>query len=174
MTLFGAYLVGRGRLSWAWVYWMTVMGNFSSASIFYFLGKYKGRDFIQRSKSKWINAKTMSKLEGWYNRFGSITIFASRLLPGFRSTVPLFAGIAGLSFLRMTPPLLAAILFWHFLLLQLGSTIGREWEEIVAFFKSIQRVLLVVAIVVAVMIAIYYFYYQWNQVRTNDDNERGK
>ena len=65
VVLFGAYLVGRGELSFVPVFLTTVAGSFIGFMAIYYLGLKKGRDFFNKNVGKSIfNSNFYNIFEG--------------------------------------------------------------------------------------------------------------
>ena len=77
-------------------------------------------------------------------RFGIAGIFISRLLPGFRSFVAPFAGLANLSPAKALIPISAAATLWYGFLVYVGVQLGEEWEAINRLVSSLNRTLAII------------------------------
>ena len=84
-------------------------------------------------------------------------IFLSRFLPAFRAMAPVFAGIIRLSPIRLVPPLALASGIWYGVLVILGATASRRWEQIVAIFSQVSGILLWIAIPLLILVLVWWF-----------------
>jgi Uncharacterized membrane-associated protein len=83
-------------------------------------------------------------MEREYLRFGIAGIFISRLLPGFRSFVAPFAGLANLSPAKTLIPIAAAATLWYGFLVYVGVQLGEEWEAINHLVSRLNRTLAII------------------------------
>lgn len=95
----GAFLVSlelikNGQYSFWSMYWFIVVAQVSGAVIGYGLGRFLEEQLVRwlsRSK-KFVEAK--DKIHGWYDKYGSITVLATRLIGYVRPWSSLIAGFA--------------------------------------------------------------------------------
>lgn len=155
ITVFGAYLAGRGLIAPLPVFLFTATGNLASNILLYYIGLSRGRDFVARHK--WLFHQDMlARLTLFYRKWGQLAIFGSRFLVGFRSMVPLFAGVSRFKPRKFIIPVAVSILVQHSLLVWLGYTVGQRWEYIKAMLREVNLGLGVVTAVVVVGIIIWF------------------
>jgi alkaline phosphatase len=77
-----------------------------------------------------LQPRQLASLDAFYRRYGFSVIFVSRFLPMFRALVPVFAGVSRLGVVRTAIPMAIASGLWYGLLVWLGATTGRNWEQI--------------------------------------------
>jgi membrane protein DedA with SNARE-associated domain len=155
ITLFGAYLAGLGLVNPFQVFGWTATGNLFSNLIIYYLGLRNGRSFIKKHH-RLFHPELLPRVALFYRKCGMGMIFASRFLVGFRSMVPLFAGISRLRLSRFLPPLICSIIVQHALLVYLGFSVGQNWEYIKKVLKNINLGLGIAALVLAAVIFFWF------------------
>jgi membrane-associated protein len=157
-VLLGAFLSAAGSASATTVFLVTWLANIASASLVYFLAHRFGRTFfLEHHLGKLlINEKQMQQIGGFYRRWGTPAIFASRFLPAFRAMVPVFAGVTHVKFRRVFIPLAAASGVWYGALVYLGAKAGQNWDAIMSFFSRASSVLLGVAVVLLAAFAYWW------------------
>ena len=151
---FGAYLSGRGFLGTLPVYLWSVAGNLSSHLLIYYLGRTQGRDFIKKHP-RMFHSELIPRIALLYRRWGVGLIFISRFLVGMRSIVPLFAGVSRFRLRRFLFPITVSVLFHHALLVYLGHTVGRNWEQIKQILKNVNLGLGLVAVALLVVVIFW-------------------
>jgi membrane protein DedA with SNARE-associated domain len=146
----GAFLAARGDASPWLTFGSTLVGNMSGVALTFWLGRRYGsawiaRRFFKRSDESLAEAR----LRGLHTRFGAVSLFVSRFLPGFRAVVPPLAGALRLpvvpSFLTMT----VASAVWYGALTWLGFRVAGDLEGLVARIGRANRVLAVAAVAIA-------------------------
>jgi membrane protein DedA with SNARE-associated domain len=118
-----------------WSFWIVVvvatLGNTTGSLIAYGIGAYGGRPFLERyGRYLLIRHHEIELAEQWFLRWGSPTVFFSRMLPIVRTFISFPAGVA-----RM--PLGKFVLFstlgaipWSIALVWSGMQLGANWEQI--------------------------------------------
>lgn len=139
VILYAAYLAGRGDLNPYIVYLVSVMGSWLGAMGLYSLFYWKGRDFlINRSQRFFTHSRTL-ELESWIKRWGAGVIIVNRFLPGVRSILLAWAGVARTNKLMVAGASLVSVLIFNLLVVYLGFSAGMNWEEVRAIFSYITR-----------------------------------
>ncbi|MEA2062453.1 MAG: DedA family protein [Gemmatimonadota bacterium] len=172
ITVFGAYLAGRGILAWPMVYLFTVTGNMASNLFLFYLGRGRGRNFI-KNHPRLFHPELIPRVGLFYRRWGAGLIFGSRFLVGMRSIVPLFAGVTHLRPRKFLVPITVSILLQHALLIFLGHSVGKNWEEILQLVKNVNLGLGLVAAVLVVLAVFWYRKlnrYLKHELETTDEN----
>ena len=150
----GGFVAGLGTLSVGGVFVVVWFFNVAGAVAVYALGRRYGREFFRTGRGrKLIPVGQWDRLEAFYRRWGVAAIFAGRFFPGFRALVPVFAGVAGLGWLRVVPPVAVASAIWYGVLVRLGFLAGDNLEAVTGAVVRTQRWLLVSSVVLAVVLA---------------------
>ena len=155
ITVFGAYLAGRGFLDPVIVFSATVAGNIATNLFLYYIGIHRGRAFIRKHK-RLFHEDLLPRIALFYRKWGVGTIIFSRFLVAFRSIVPLFAGVSRLRPRKFILPIICAILIQHALLVYLGYMLGQKWEFIKAVLRDINLGLGLLALALAVLIFFWF------------------
>lgn len=156
--LLGGFLAGRARLDpWA-VFVVTWVCNVGSALLVYGVGRRYGRSFFELGMGrKLLDEGQLRRMDRFYRRWGGLAIFWSRFLPGFRSAVPVFAGVSRRPFVPVAVPLAAASAIWYGVLVWLGATTARNLETLLRWLRNTNRVLLVLAVVLTLLVAAWWW-----------------
>lgn len=146
---FAGILVSQGQMTfWAAVGW-TVAGQLTGSLIAYAVGTYGGRPFLERyGKYALIRHQELDRAERWFARYGEVTAFTTRLLPGARTFISVPAGAARMNLGRFLGYSLLGILPWTMLLVWAGEKLGPIWDKPLwhGCFRGVE-VLVVVAFV---------------------------
>lgn len=164
-VLLGAFLAQRTGVNLWMVFAVTWCCNIISALGVYGLARRWGPQFFEHGIGHFLlKPHQMRQVDGFYRRWGTMAILVSRFLPAFRAIVPVFAGVSGMTLLRVTVPLALASGAWYGGLIVLGSVAGRNWEAILRVFGQISGWLAVLA---GVLIAAFVYWW-WRSRRAEE------
>lgn len=151
----GGYMAYTGRLTfWAAVF-AGVLGGLIGSIVAYVVGYYGGRPFIIKyGKYILINQNDFEKADKWFNKYGQITVFTSRLLPIIRTFISLPAGIARVDFKRFVFYTILGSLPWSIALTYAGFALGQNWRTIKASLSWLDDMIIAVLLI----LVVYYIY----------------
>ncbi|HUU30440.1 MAG TPA: DedA family protein [archaeon] len=155
ITVFGAYLAGLGFLDPVLVFGCTAAGNLATNIFVYYLGRANGREFI-KNHPRMFHPELLPRVALFYRKWGMGTLFISRFLVGFRSVIPLFAGVSRFRLRRFLVPVIFAIAIQHALLVYFGFYLGQNWAYIKTILKELNLGLGAVAAVLAVLVFLWF------------------
>lgn len=158
IALAGGFLAGRGVTDPILTFLVVWLCNVGTALFTYWVGRRYGTRFFQGRLGKMIlQPGQMAKLGSLYARHGGKVIFFSRYLPGFRAVVPVFAGTSGMSLPRTAFPIALASGLWYGLIVYLGATAGRNWEQIRTQVEASGRWLGLAAVVLFAVVGWWWW-----------------
>ena len=79
-------------------YAAAILGNTSN----YWIARFFGKRIIDSGKVKALTPERMAKLDGFFERFGGLTIVITRFMPFFRTFAPFIAGTGHMNFGKFT------------------------------------------------------------------------
>ena len=129
IMLFAGSSVAAGELTLFGVVAAGVLGNLAGSWIAYAVGYYGRLDLLEKNKLIHISPKHLKWADDWFERYGSATVFFSRMLPIVRTFISLPAGVARMPFWRFTAYTLAGCIPWVLMLALVGEAVGENWEE---------------------------------------------
>jgi len=151
---FAGYLSFTGQFNvWIVVAVATAAGIFGSL-IDYYIG-LKGVQSLIKNKvlgKVILSAGQLEVAEKWFDKHGSLMVFASRLIPGFRTTFSFPAGAVKMPMKKFLTLTTGGCLMWNIVLVYLGWYLGQNWTEV----ADVARYLIVAAVAVAVVIIVTY------------------
>jgi len=139
IIVFGAFLVGIGRLNLFWVYFSTTLGSLSGFMSLFWIGRYLGRRFFIERDYRFIKAKDIIRAEDWFRKYGYFLIVLNRFIPAIRSVISVAVGISGLSGTKVSILALVSCAVWNILWTLLGYALGSNWE---AFKTSMSAIMM--------------------------------
>jgi membrane protein DedA with SNARE-associated domain len=145
---FAGFLVSGGQLSFFWVAVWGTVGNLIGSAAAYLAGFYGGRPFIERY-GKWllITKEDIDKAENWFRKYGSVSVFFSRMLPVVRTFISLPAGMARMPFAKFSLYTFLGSLPWAIVLTYIGVIMGENWQGIEVHFRRFDWLIAILAVI---------------------------
>ena len=151
---FSGYLVATGRFSLNLVAIAGAFGCLLGSYAAYYAGASGGRWFLERyGRYVLIAPHEIEIADRFFARWGSATVFWSRLLPVVRTFIAFPAGVARMRLLPFTLYTLAGSYLWCLGLAYAGMKMGEHWKALGPYFHQFDGViaLLFAAAAVAVL-----------------------
>ena len=141
--------VAKQQFNFILVVFYGVFGNVLGAVFSYYIALWLGKPILLKvGRFFWIKSQTITKIELFFIKYGEITVFVGRLLPGFRHFISIPAGLAKMNIIKF--------LFYT----TLGSTIWTTILVIFGYYFSLHQEYLLnnIKIVIFVLIAILFLW----------------
>jgi membrane protein DedA with SNARE-associated domain len=151
---FAGYLVSLGKLDFWIVIGLSTVAGLAGALIDYYIGM-KGAESLAEHKilgKVLLNNDQLATASAWFKKHGALTVFLSRLVPGFRTTFSFPAGAARMPLRKFVAFTVAGCLLWNGLLVYFGLFLGVHWSEI----AGISRYLIIATVVAVVTLIVWY------------------
>ena len=129
IMLFAGSSVAAGELTLFGVVAAGVLGNLVGSWVAYAVGYYGRIDLLEKNRLIHMSPKYLRWADDWFERYGSWTIFLTRMLPIIRTFISLPAGVAKMPFWRFTVLTLLGCIPWVLMLALIGKSVGSNWEE---------------------------------------------
>lgn len=164
---FAGFLAYKGTLDLLTITLVGTVGNLVGSLLAYGLGYYGHERVVRTLIRRWggyilLTEKDLEKSEKWFGRYGSLTVFLSRMLPALRTVISLPAGIARMELKRFIIYTTIGSFFWSYALTVLGYKLGENWESLGPIFHKFD---LVIALLLVFAVA-YYIYYKRRELRS--------
>jgi membrane protein DedA with SNARE-associated domain len=151
---FAGYLAFLGQLNvWIIAVLATVAGLVGSL-IDYYIG-LKGVQSLTQHKvlgRVLISTNQLEVAGKWFKKNGALTVFVSRLIPGFRTTFSFPAGAAKMSLPKFIAYTTAGCLLMNVILIYTGWFLGKNWTQVAGISRY-----LIIAAVFALVIVVAVF-----------------
>ncbi len=139
---FSGYLVLSGRFNLCIAGLMGALGCVLGSAAAYVAGRLGGRPWIEKyGRYVLISHHDVELADQWFNRYGELAIFFSRLLPVVRTFISLPAGIARMPFWRFILYTFLGSLPWCVGLAYLGLELGNNWSSLRYYFHKFDLVI---------------------------------
>ena len=151
---FAGYLTIGGELNfWIILAIATVAGVLGSI-VDYYIG-LKGVQSLIKHKV-WgkvlLSAAQLEVAEKWFEKRGSLMVFVSRLIPGFRTTFSFPAGAVRMPLKKFVAFTTAGCFLWSAVLIYLGVYLGENWKLV----AGAARYVILAAVAVAIIVVAVY------------------
>jgi membrane protein DedA with SNARE-associated domain len=138
-----------------------VLGNLVGSWIAYAVGYFGRIELLEKHGRKLhIKPAQLARADAWFERYGDVSIFFSRMLPVIRTFISLPAGVARMPFWRFTVLTLLGCVPWVLALALIGQGVQSrwvDWKDKLAYVDYL--------IVAAVLLGIAYAIVQWRRNR---------
>jgi membrane protein DedA with SNARE-associated domain len=129
IMLFAGFNVSEGDMTLFGIVVAGVLGNIVGSWAAYAAGYYGRLELLERHHVIHVNPKHLAWADRWFERYGDVTVFVTRMLPIIRTFISLPAGVARMPFWRFTVLTAAGCVPWVLMLGIVGREVGDRWEE---------------------------------------------
>src|ERR1700742_4079069 len=106
------------------------LANLVGAWIAYWVGRAGRVDLLEKHGAKiHVKKSDLERADRWFEKYGDVTVFVTRMLPIVRTFISLPAGVARMPFWRFTVLTLLGCIPWVFMLTFIGKQAGDNWES---------------------------------------------
>ncbi len=145
---FSGYLVFAGKFNLWWVAFWGAFGNLVGSLVSYYFGFYGGRKFLGKyGKFFFVTENDLDLADRWFQKYGTLTIFASRVLPVVRTFISFPAGIARMNVWKFSIYTFAGAFVWSYFLAYVGVIMGENWTHLEAYFRKFDWVIIIGVII---------------------------
>lgn len=142
------------------------VGNVVGAYIAYMIGDYGGIPLIKRyGRYVLLNDDTVDRVQAWFEKYGSASVFLTRLVPVFRTFISIPAGIATMNRKLFLIYTFIGALVWDSFLIYLGYIFQADWQSILGdFSKYTDATLVFIGVLV-----VYWLYRSLSKKKSRND-----
>lgn len=159
---FSGYLVYTGRFNIWLVSVAGAVGCVVGSLVAYWIGMYGGRPLIEKyGKYILISHHDLDLADRWFDRFGEVIVFVSRLLPAIRTFIAFPAGVARMNLKKFVIYTFAGSLPWCLGLAYAGQKLGEQWDKDPRLKTLFHRFDFVIGILLVLAVA----WWIWRHVR---------
>ena len=146
--------VAKQQLNFILVVFFGVFGNVLGAVFSYYLALWLGKPILLKvGRFFWIKPQTITKIEIFFLKYGEISVFVGRLLPGFRHFISIPAGIAKMNITKFLFYTTLGSTIWTTLLVIFGYYFSLHQEYLLNNFKII-----IVFLIIILLLWTFYKY----------------
>lgn len=129
-----------------------VVGNLAGSWLAYGVGYYGRLELLERhGRALHVSPGQLARADRWFERYGSVTVLVTRVMPLVRTFISLPAGAARMPFWRFSALTVAGCIPWVFLLGWIGLLTKSNWHNVKDGLAYVDYV-----VVVGVVVGIVY------------------
>ncbi len=160
--LFAGFNVFNGEYSLFAVVLVGTVANLVGSWIAYAIGYYGRIDLLEKHGAKLhIKPSHLQWADRWFEKYGSATVFFTRMLPIIRTFISLPAGVARMPFWKFTLFTTLGCIPWIFMLTFIGKEAGAKWTD---WQDSLHYVDYAVAVLI--VLGAVYLFFRWRRNRS--------
>ena len=152
-------LIAKGEMNFMIVLLAGTLGSLIGAIINYFLALFLGRAAIDILVSKYgkilfVNKDKIKNSEVFFSKYGGITTFIGRLIPGTRHLISLPAGFLRMNFSKFCLFTILGAGLWSTILILVGYFFGSN-SDLISNNMGIVNILLVLFSIIIIFMYIF-------------------
>lgn len=158
---FAGFLVYEAKMNIWGVIIASTAGSLIGSGISYFIGYKYGYAFTEKvGRYFFLNKEHLEKARHWFAKYGGITIFVSRFIPGVRHVISIPAGVGKMNFRNFIIFTALGAGSWNTILTVAGYLLKQKWEAIHKYSSYVDMVL-------AALILMLIGYWIYKLIKTN-------
>jgi membrane protein DedA with SNARE-associated domain len=157
-----AYLASQGGLNIWLIILAGTVGSILGAVIMYLVSLWLGRAIVyalietRPAKILFLNKEKLEKAEGFFLKYGSVSIFIGRLLPVIRHLISIPAGFCKMNFTKFIFYTAIGSFIWVSVLAWGTYLFGKKAEAIIAVFKDWSEAIIILFFLILIFIFIFW------------------
>jgi membrane protein DedA with SNARE-associated domain len=161
-----AFLASQGQMNIYLVVVCGIIGSLTGAIFNYYIALYLGRAIIFKLteyrffKLLLLNKKNIEKAEQYFLKYGNISTFSGRLLPGIRQLISLPAGFSIMNLKSFVFYTFLGSALWTIILAFLGYQFGANQQLLKLYYKEISYSFL---LLITILIVVFLVYKKFNK-----------
>jgi len=167
-VLVAGFLASQSSLAIGWVIVVTVAAAVLGDNLGFWLGHRWARQRLQQGKRfLFLTPRTLQVVEGYFEHYGTLTVFFARFVAGLRVVAALAAGTSGMPWPRFLLANAAGAVAWAVAMSLLGYFGGHSWE---ALHRWLGRGGLIILGCVVLLVGLPYLWRRLRKIPTTSWN----
>jgi membrane protein DedA with SNARE-associated domain len=150
---FSGFLASEGQMSLWFVIVISTIAGLLGSVVDYYIGFALGFEGVKRVKHLPVKREHLESAVNWFNKYGALTVFGSRLIPGFRTLISFPAGMMRMRMAKFLALTGLGCLLWDTILAYAGFYAGVHWQTTISAVRY-----LTIAAIIAVPAAFIVWY----------------
>lgn len=160
-VVFGAagFWATKGYIFIPFAVLVAVAGNAVATSIFWYLGKKYGHDFLE-NHGKYLNFShnDLARAEKTFAKWGYWAVFVCQFIPLIRSLISIPSGILELNYKKFITATSLGSVIWSSLLITVAYNLGERWLLIADYLTTYGKPVTILVLILVVIAAIWYYF----------------
>jgi len=153
----------------AWMLWMAAfygaLGNLLGSWVAYWISYKGGRPLLKKyGKYVLVTQHEVDQAEEWFQKYGELAVFASRMLPVVRTFISVPAGIARMNFWKFSFYTFIGSYPWSLGLAYGGFKLGENWEDL----RSVMRPFDFPIAAIILVVVVWFIYHRIKVIRQEE------
>lgn len=141
------------------------LGNLLGSWVAYWISYKGGRPLLKKyGKYVLVTQHEVDQAEEWFQKYGELAVFASRMLPVVRTFISVPAGIARMNFWKFSFYTFIGSYPWSLGLAYGGFKLGENWEDLRSFMRPFDFPIAAIILVVVV----WFIYHRIKVIRQEE------
>ena len=146
------YLIAKGEISLTTVLISSLIGTTLGSFMNYLIAYYFGRKlFVNYSKYFFLKSTQLLSIELFFNKYGNISTFFGRMLPGIKHFISFPAGLAKMNIKLFFLYTILGSFVWLSFLLYLGHVIGTNKNLIGIYIKRFNTTIIIIVVCISML-----------------------
>ncbi len=144
---YGGYLAYIGHLNFITVVLIGTLACLAGSLVTYGISYYGGAPLFEKyGRYAGISKRELDAAQHWFNKYGQVTVFFSRMIPGIRAYSSIPAGIFKMDVKKFSIYTFLGSLPWNFGLAYTGVWFGANWRVVESSYNLAVTVILALLI----------------------------
>jgi membrane protein DedA with SNARE-associated domain len=151
-------------LSIVWIIVVTILAAVLGDNVGFWLGRRWARGRLQQGKRfLFLTPRSLQTVEGYFEHYGTLTVFFARFVPGLRVVAAMAAGTSRLTWPRFLLANAGGAVVWGVSMSLLGYFFGQSWQ---ALHKWLGRGMLVILGCTVLLVGLSYLWRRFQRLPT--------
>jgi membrane protein DedA with SNARE-associated domain len=138
---FAGFLIVQKTFTFWQVILVSTFGSIVGSLISYGIGFYGGMPFVKKfGKYALLDVKELEASEGFFKKYGEITILICRFIPVIRHLISIPAGIGKMNIVKFSIFTIIGAGIWNSFLTYVGYVLKSNWAEVMKYSHIIDIV----------------------------------
>ncbi|WP_342319281.1 DedA family protein [Corynebacterium mayonis] len=152
------FTVAQGSLNFVSVFIWSVIGSVVGAYVLYGLGAWLGAERLRRIADwMWlVKASDVDETLAFFSKYGKVSVFFGRLVPGIRSLISIPAGLDRMNLVTFGLWTSFGSAIWNAFLITLGFYLGENWKVVEDYINTYSNI--VYAILILIILGFFFYF----------------
>jgi len=147
------YYSSQGLTNPVYVIIISTLGSIVGSIVDYFIAFKLGIPFLHKyGKIFGLTSIKLNKLNLWFSKYGTFSVFIFRFVPEFRALISFPAGIASMQIVKFLISTFLGNIIWDSILVWIGFAFPSSWELLIS---TVYRYLIYITILLVIGIILY-------------------
>ena len=154
ILIVAGFAAHQGYMKLWWVILSAFLGSLAGDQLYFFLGRLKGRPFLERRPARQIQTARVERLLAHH---GTLIMLGFRFMYGLRTITPFIIGTSSISTRRFLVFNAAGALVWAIAISCVGFLFGAAAETIIRNVRKIEGWIVVLMLGIGAIVWLIYF-----------------